>query len=123
MRRKDREIVELAEMESIIKKSDVCHLALFDGVYPYLVTMNFGYTKGNVSCLYFHCAPKGKKIDIIQKNNKACFAFDIEHELGTDNMACDFGMKYKSVVGFGKIYIVLDEQEKVKGLNSIMKQW
>ena len=42
MRRKDKEITNRAEMESIIRRSMVCRLALADENLPYLVPLCFG---------------------------------------------------------------------------------
>jgi len=123
MRRNDREISNQDEIESIIKKADVCRVALIDGDLPYIVALNFGYKPGNPSVIYFHCAKTGRKIDIIKKNNNACFQMDVEHELISAEKACGFTMKYKSIVGYGKIFHVLDKTEKAEGLNLLMKQY
>jgi nitroimidazol reductase NimA-like FMN-containing flavoprotein (pyridoxamine 5'-phosphate oxidase superfamily) len=96
---------------------------LVDNGLPYIVTLNFGYKPGTPAILYFHCANKGRKLDIIEKNNTACFQMDIDHELITAKKACGFGMNFKSIIGYGKIYKVINIQEKIEGLNSIMKQY
>jgi nitroimidazol reductase NimA-like FMN-containing flavoprotein (pyridoxamine 5'-phosphate oxidase superfamily) len=123
MRRKDREITEQSEIQSIIAKADVCRIALVDDGKPYIVTLNFGYKPGNPAALYFHCANEGRKIDIIKKNHNVCFQMDIDHELETAKKACGFSMRFKSIVGFGRIYKVEDVQEKIQGLDFIMKQY
>ena len=41
--------------------------------------------------------------------------------MGAD-IACDFSAKFQSVIGTGKICIVEDKQEKIRGLNILMKQ-
>ena len=63
MRRKDRKVTELTEIESIIQKADVCRIALIDDNLPYIVTLNFGYKSGKNPALYFHCANEGRKIE------------------------------------------------------------
>lgn len=123
MRRKDREIEQITEIEEIINKADVCRIALVDKDMPYIVTLNFGYKKGNPSVLYFHCANEGRKIDIIEKNNNVCFQMDVDHELITAKRACGFTMNFKSIIGYGKIYKLLSKEEKIDGLNCIMKQY
>ncbi len=123
MRRKDRKISEQAEIEEIIKKADVCRIAMIDGDEPYIVALNFGYKHGKPSVLYFHCANEGRKIDVIKRNNKVCFQMDVDHVLITAKKACGFTMKFKSVVGQGRIHIVSDIKEKIDGLNYIMKQY
>ena len=123
MRRKEREITGTAEIESVISRCDVCRIAFSDDNVPYIVTMNFGYSGGAEKTLYFHSAGDGKKIDLIGRNNYVCFQMDTDHNLVTGPEACDFTMKYSSVVGWGKIYIITDEKEKEEGMNSIMHHY
>jgi uncharacterized protein len=123
MRRKDREITDISVIESIIAQSYACRLGLVDGDMPYVVAMNFGYVRGNPSKLYFHCGVEGRKLDIIAKNNNVCFQFDINPQLVVAEKACGFSMKYQSVIGFGKIYRVESEEERIEAMNAVMKQY
>jgi len=66
MRRKEKEITDSAEIEQIIRKARVCRLGLVDDREPYVVPVCFGYEK---NAFYFHCAPEGRKIELIKKNN------------------------------------------------------
>lgn len=123
MRRKDREIKDSGSIESIIERCDVCRIALSDGNTPYIVTMNFGYVSGPPAKLYFHCAREGRKTDMIRKNNYACFEMDTDHELLHGEQACDFTMHYSSVVGYGHIEIIEENDNKEKGLDAIMTHY
>lgn len=120
MRRKDKEIKDQKLIEEIIKSASVCRLGLSYNDYPYIIPMNYGYSN---NCLYFHSAKEGKKLDIIKKNPNACFEIDIENELLKGNRPCDWGMKYKSVIGFGKAQIVSDLLAKKEALNIIIKNY
>ena len=123
MRRNEREITGIAEIESVISRCDVCRIAFSDNNVPYIVTMNFGYSGGAEKTLYFHSAWEGRKIDLIGRNNYVCFEMDTDHNLVTGPEACDFTMKYSSVVGWGKIEIITDEKEKEAGMNSLMQHY
>lgn len=124
MRRKDRQVVGLKEMEKIISRCQVCHLALSDPHgHPYALALNFGYQPGTPPTLYFHCARHGKKLDLIRSNPKAAFIIDRALELKTGPMACDWGMNYESIMGTGNITIVKDPQERKRGLDLIMAQY
>jgi len=123
MRRKEREISAIDEIEAIIERCDVCRIALTDENTPYIVTMNFGFSGGTERILYFHTAAEGRKIDIIRKNNHACFEMDTDHYLIRGREACDFSMKYSSIVGWGDVFFVTDREEKEEGLNTIMKHY
>ena len=120
MLRKDKEISDRAEMESIIRESIVCRLALADNGQPYIVPLCFGY-KDNT--LYFHSAGEGKKIDILRKNKTVCFEFDVGMEIKTGKTACEWGMKYKSVVGFGIASFLEDPDSKQAAFDIIMQQY
>lgn len=124
MRRHDREIHEKAEMADILQRGTVCHLALTDGVQPYIVALNYGYEWTETTpTLYFHCANSGKKLELLQRNNRGCCIVDIGHELVRGEKDCDWGMKYQSLVGFGSIEIVNDAAEKKKGLDLLMQHY
>jgi nitroimidazol reductase NimA-like FMN-containing flavoprotein (pyridoxamine 5'-phosphate oxidase superfamily) len=123
MRKKEREVSDLFELVSIISRCDVCRVAFADKDLPYIVTMNFGYVPGEPGCLYFHCAKEGRKLEMIRKNNYVCFEMDTDHEITKGNEACDYGMKYSSIVGYGSISEVSDNREKIFGLNTIMEHY
>ncbi len=120
MRRKEKEIQDINLIESLIEKAPVCRLGLSSNNMPYIVPLNFGYKD---RCLYFHSAKEGRKISMIESNMNVCFEVDIEHELIEAEEACKWGMKYYSVIGFGKAFIVEDPEEKRKGLDVIMAHY
>lgn len=124
MRRKDREITDFDEMIKIMKICDSCVLGLKDeDGYPYLVPLNFGLdVQGNQVYLYFHCANKGTKLDLIAKDNRATFEMDCDHNfiLYEERMSCTMG--YASVIGHGNIEIVSDE-DKFEALKILMRQY
>jgi len=120
MRRSEKEITDESAIEAIINASLVCRLALSDGDQPYIVPLSFGYQD---KTLYFHSALEGKKIDILKKNNRICFEFDVNTEIIEAEKACKWGMKYQSVIGFGRAVLVENIQEKQKALNIIMNHY
>ncbi|BEQ15416.1 hypothetical protein FAK_24820 [Desulfoferula mesophila] len=73
MHRQEREITDRSEIDAILERGEVCRIALADDNVPYLVTMNYGYRHGDRAALFLHSAPQGKKLDIIRRNNLACF--------------------------------------------------
>lgn len=123
MRRKDRKITDFNEIIDIIKKCDVCRIALNDDEYPYVVPLNFGLdVQGNQVFFYFHAAMEGKKLDLIAKDNRATFEMDCDHNfiLYEERMSCTMG--YASVIGHGTIEIVADE-DKYESLKILMRQY
>ena len=120
MRRKEKEILDREEMESIIRSALVCRLAFSVDDNPYVVPLNFGYRD---NCLYFHSARKGKKIDMIRSNNRVCFEVDVDLEPVRAEKACDWSMKYRSVIGYGRAFLVEDVEEKKRALDLIVEHY
>jgi len=81
MRKKEKEITDKTEIESIILRSSVCRLALSEDNQPYIIPLCFGYEENT---LYFHSALEGKKLGILRSNNKVCFEFDSDHRIVED---------------------------------------
>jgi nitroimidazol reductase NimA-like FMN-containing flavoprotein (pyridoxamine 5'-phosphate oxidase superfamily) len=62
----------------------------------------------------------GKKITMIRKNPRCCFEVDICDRIVRADRPCSWGMRYRSVIGFGRADILEDPEEKRHGLNRIM---
>ena len=120
MRRKDKEISDKSDIEAVIKNAKVCRLGMINGNNPYIVPLCFGYHHNS---LYFHGAIKGLKIDLIRANPNVCFEFDTLLETIESENACDFSMKYQSVVGTGKAVLVEGSDEKLQALDIIKSQY
>ena len=121
--RPPKEITDPKEIDDIIERADVCRIALSDNNIPYIVTMNFGYRKGKNPALFLHCAAKGKKTEIIKRNNLACFQMSIDHKMVATHVRCNCGMQYKSVVGMGRIFFIIENEDKIEALNNLMKHY
>ena len=118
MRRRDREVTDREQMEAYLKETDICRVGFaVDGV-PYIVPMNFGYQAG---CFYFHCAREGRKIDMMEQNPQVCFELECRREIVTGEQACDWSMRYISIMGTGVLSIVEDHMEKKEGLDILMR--
>jgi uncharacterized protein len=61
VRRKEREITNSDEMLQVLKVTKYVTIALCMDNKPYLVALSHGYDEDK-KCLYFHCAPEGKKL-------------------------------------------------------------
>ncbi len=124
MRRTDREIKDFDDILEIIHRGKICHLGLADNNLPYVIAMNYGFTYLNKRLtMYFHSAGSGRKIEMIKKNPLACFMVDIDHRLYKDENESEWTMKYRSVIGTGKIEIIRDITEKKYGMDILMSHY
>ncbi len=119
MRKKDKEITDIGQIERIIRKANCCRIGLADNDEPYIVPVCFGYER---NALYFHGALEGRKVELIKKNNKICFEIDTDVEVVRGEKPCDWTMKYRSVIGVGRARILESDEEKTRGLRLIMRQ-
>lgn len=117
MRRADKEIKDRGEIEEVLRRGRVCHLALVDNGLPYAVPVNYGYADG---CLYVHSAREGRKIDVLRRNNIVSFNVYLDDGLVQSEVACSWGMRYRSVIGTGTAALVDSREEKERALRVIM---
>jgi len=120
MRQSEKEITDRAEIDSIIRGSQVCRLGMSEAGQPYVVPLCFGYD-GTV--LYLHSATAGRKLEILRKNPRVCVEFDTGGTLVEAEDACSWGMKYRSAIAFGTATIVETPAEKKEGLRLLMAQY
>ena len=113
-------ITDTATIESIIRSASVCRVGLCDEGQPYVVPVCFGYRDG---ALYFHSAPRGRKLDILRKNNAVCCEFDVDREIVPAADPCAWSVRYRSVVALGRASIVEDPEEKARALDAIVTHY
>jgi len=123
MRRKQSEVTDSGEIERILASATVGRLATLgaDG-YPYITPVNFVYDQGN---FYFHCAPKGEKLDNIARNPRVCFEVDIPlayFDVGFDSKRpiCHLHQFYHCVVVRGTASVIQNEALKQATLNALV---
>ena len=116
VRRKDREITDLDEMRQVLKGTKYVTVALCMDNAPYLVALSHGYDQTR-NCLYFHCAPEGKKLIYAQSNPKvwgqAVLDFGVTDE-------CDYA--YTSVHFQGTLSLIANSTEKKHAMETLVWQ-
>ena len=124
MRRKDREITDRNEIMNMLGTMDTVRIALNDPEGAYIVPLSFGYEERNGNlCLYMHSAPEGRKIDMIRASSAAGFELDRAEGLVEGDRACEYSMKYSSIIGRGRITLIEDMEEKLHGMLKIMEHY
>ena len=114
MRRRDREVSDPAKIREIIAACHCCRLGFADGGKIYIVPLNFGYQEEDGQrTFFFHSAPEGRKIDLIEKTHCAGFELDTHYQLNS--------ARFQSVIGSGRVELVREEAAKVAALRCIMR--
>ncbi|GAB1409590.1 pyridoxamine 5'-phosphate oxidase family protein [Desulfovibrionales bacterium] len=94
MRRKDR-ATGPEDALRILSTAEygVLSMATLEGE-PYGVPLNFAWAD---DCIYFHCAPEGRKLDLLQANPRCSFTVVGKTQVVPEN----FGTLYESVLVTG----------------------
>jgi len=121
MRRADRAIIDPARIDAILQSATVCRLAFAIANEPYLVPLSFGVAGTVPYRLYFHAAPRGRKLDMMRENPRVCFEVEGRTDLRSGEGTCDWTMIYESIIGYGRLTEVSDPGEKRLGLECIMR--
>jgi uncharacterized protein len=112
-------INSLNEIERILKKEQVGFLSMVDNNIPYTIPITYCYDNGKI---IFHCALKGKKLDIMKSNPNVCLTVGkqygkiVKHPQGAVCHAHS-----NSIICNGKARIINNKEEKCKLLNIFNK--
>jgi len=120
MRRFDKQITEYKIIEDILKNAEICRLGFVDNNEAYIVPVNYAYEN---SVIYIHSANSGRKINLIQQNNKISFEIEADHEIIRGEKACNWTTRYRSVMGRGIAVINNDNPTKKYALDLIMRKY
>ena len=115
IRRQDRLLDETAAME-LLHGGEYGFMSLADHGNPYVVPMSYA-VKGDR--IYFHCAPEGVKLRLIEKNDLACFCIVGETKVQPDK----FTTLYESVMAFGRIAFVEYNNECMTALELLLDKY
>lgn len=122
MRRKDREVENQDEIYDILKRCDTIKIAMHGDVYPYIVPVLFGMeVKEGKTVIYFHCAQKGIKIELLRKNPHVCIEGEIFMQI--EKTAHGITARYESIIGFGECTFVTDQEEIIHGMKLLTEHY
>ena len=120
MRRREKAVTAMAGLEQILWQGKVCQLAIPDVPAPYIVSLNYGYRGG---VLYFHSAAAGHKLELLHCNPLVGFSVVIDLGIVEGEQACNWGARFRSVVGHGRVEFIEDLESKRTALKLLMAQY
>ena len=108
--RRHRQQLSREECERILGRCTSGVLALTgDGGYPYAVPLSYVYADG---AIIFHSAVEGHKVDAIRRDSRCSFCVIEQDEI----KPAEFTTYFRSVIAFGRIQILENDNEKVQAL-------
>jgi len=116
MRRIERQMAEKQALELLLA-GEYGILATVDrNQQPYGIPLSYVVID---NCVYFHCALEGHKLQNIAENSKACFTV-----IGSIHLLPEkFSTNYESVIAFGEVSIIADDEEKIMVLHEFVKKY
>lgn len=114
--RRSRQALSKEACETILNGASSGVLALGGDEVPYALPISFAYRDG---ALWFHCAPKGEKLDRIDRAPMASFCV-----IGEDSVVPEkFTTVYQSVIASGRLQRVEDQVQKRRGLEALADKY
>ena len=119
VRRQDR-LLDDAGQERLLNEGEYGFLAMCSESGGYGIPINYAREKTTMGDrIYFHCAPEGRKLAAIGKNNRVSFCV-----VGPTQVIPDkFTTAYESVIVFGKITGQLSDDERRAALRLLVKKY
>ncbi|HMN15033.1 MAG TPA: pyridoxamine 5'-phosphate oxidase family protein [Bellilinea sp.] len=115
MRRVDREMTADFAWE-IFDEAPFATLGLTDGLEPYLLPVSPARIGEHI---YIHCAPSGRKVDLITANPRAV----LNSVSRVNPVPEDFSTEYASGMFFGALTLVSDETERIDAIRAISERY
>ena len=128
MRRKEKAVIGLADIEDIINAAPYFTLGMADNDEAYMAPLDFGYESDGqqLGAVYFHCARAGRKLDLLKANPRVSLLFVASgHALideGDGSLACTLNTDYRSVMAVGEARVIADETEKLAAMRVVLRQ-
>jgi len=116
VRREDHRL-PAGECDALLRRAEVLRLGLIEGGEPYVVPVNFGYDGEHI---YVHGPCEGRRITAVAGGTRVCFETD-EGEVVPAESPCGYTSRFRSVIGYGTARMLLEESEKLHGLDVIMR--
>lgn len=116
VRRRDR-LLDEQRAKSLLEQSEYGVMSLSDANgEPYGIPMNFVWD--GESSLYLHCAPVGRKLQIVENNQRVSFCIVGNVKLAPEQ----FTTAYESVVLKGTIHVVTNDEERWHAIDLLLRK-
>lgn len=109
-------------IRNFLGRVKVGHIATRWDEQPFITPTNFWYDPARHE-IYFHSNIVGRLRANLERHPQVCFEACEAGELLPSNVALEFSQQYESVIAFGKIRIVQDEEEQRLALYGLIEKY
>ena len=121
MRRKDR-AKEESWVKEYLKQAPFAAISTLHGDQPFINNNIFIYDE-NENCIYLHTSKEGRLRYNVSNETKVCLSVAEMGRLLPADTALEFSVEYKSVVVFGEIEVIENEELAKKALQKLMNKY
>lgn len=107
---------------TFLAQAQVGHVASHWEDQPFITALLFWFD-AEKKVIYFHTNIKGRLVENCTHFAEACFEASEMGRLLPSNAAMEFGVQYASVVAFGKIHLVDNDDEKRSALQGLLDKY
>ncbi len=111
-----------AWIEAFLQRTLIGHVATRWENQPYITPTNFWYDAAR-RAIYFHSNIIGQIRKNAERFPEVCFEASEHGRLLPSNVALEFSIQYQSVIAFGKIRVVEDDEEKRHALYGLITKY
>jgi nitroimidazol reductase NimA-like FMN-containing flavoprotein (pyridoxamine 5'-phosphate oxidase superfamily) len=104
---------------SVLERAQVGHLAMAGDGWPYLVPLCFSY---DGQAIHFHCGG-GLTASMLAADDRVCLAASADTGVVRGAVPCDDTMAYESVLAFGRVRLLSNDEERDAGLRQIVAKY
>ncbi len=121
MRRREKEVTDPGAILDVLARGEVLRLAVIaeDGA-PYVVPLSYAAvppTEGEPLRILLHSAPEGRKIEALRRDHRVGFEVTVDVALARAEKPCEFGVRFRCVIGSGRARFIEDSAEKSRALS------
>lgn len=111
-----------AWIKAYLRNAEIGHLAHSRGDQPFVTPTNFWFDEAKHRII-FHSNIIGRTRDNLEHNPKVCLEASEYGRFLPANTALEFGIQYRSVMVFGTVQILEDDQEKNEVLINLLQKY
>jgi uncharacterized protein len=108
-------------IRAFLRRCEVGHVAHVSGGQPFITPTNFWFDEERHQ-LIFHANIVGRTRSNLENNPKVAFEASEYGRFLPANTALEFGIQYRSVMVFGTVTIVAENEEKRRALYGLLKK-
>ncbi|MBL8100126.1 MAG: pyridoxamine 5'-phosphate oxidase family protein [Anaerolineales bacterium] len=109
-------------IKDLLQRGNIARIASCFDVQPFINTSTFFYDQANQRII-FHSNIAGRVRANIEQSPEVCVEVSEFGKLLPSNIALEFSLQYRSVIIFGKAFLIEDENEKKKVLHQLIKKY